>query len=174
MKMKLKRFSHLLLLALCFNCLNASAENSAANEKIEKRLLKQIDEERMAYKLYTELFKAHPEIKILKNMIAAEKRHFSALVNYAKSNHPDLKTGQLNGMFKVRETEKLYDEWLKEGKASSEKAVEVGIELEKMDIEEITDFLHLNPKPELTAILKRLKQGSKKHLAAFRRYKTRN
>ena len=145
-----------------------------ANEKIEKRLLRQIDEARMAYQLYTELFKVHPEIKIFKNIIAEQKRHFSELVKYAKANYPDMRTGQLNGRFLVRETEKLYKEWLKEGKVSSEKAVEAGIELEKMDIEDITNFLNLKPRSELADILRRLKRGSKMHLAAFRRYKTRN
>ena len=146
MKTKVKLLSHLILLALCFNCLSASAEPPAKNEKIEKRLLKQIDEERMAYQLYTELFEAHPEIKIFKNIIAAEKRHFSVLVTYAKANYPDLRTGQLNDRFMLIETGKLYDKWLKEGKASSEKAIEVSIELEKTDIKDITDFLKLKPK----------------------------
>ena len=169
MKLKLKQFGYLLLLALCFNCLNASAEN----EKIEKSLLKQIDEERMAYKLYTELFKAHPDIKIFKKIIAAKKQNFSTLVKYADDHYPDLRTGQLNSIFKVRETDKLYDEWLKKGKASSEDAVDIGIELEERDIEEITDFLKLKPEQELTDILEDLKGDSRKHRATFRRQKTR-
>ncbi len=169
MKLKLKQLSYLLLLALCFNCLNASEEN----EKIEKLLLKQIDEERMAYKLYTELFKAHPDIKIFKKIIAAKKQDFSTLVNYADVHYPDLKPGALIGLFKVRETDKLYDKWLKKGKASSEDAVDVGIELEGMNMEEITDFLKLKPAPELAHILENLKADSRKHRALFRRKKTR-
>ena len=169
MKQTLKQLGYLLLLTLCFNCLNASAEN----EEIEKLLLKQIDEQRMAYKLYTELYKTHPEVKILKGMIAAKKENFSTLVKYAEENHPDLRLGQLNGTFKVRETGKLYDEWLKQGNASSKDAVEVGIELEEWNVEEIGDFLKLQPQQDLAEILNRVEQDSKKNKATFRRQKTR-
>ena len=174
MKAQLKLFSYLLLLSLCFNCLNAQERVSPENKKIERQLLKQIDTKRMTYKLYKELFKIHPDIKIFKNIIAAKKNDFSTLVDYAEKNYPELKTGPLNGLFKVRETEKLYSEWLKKGKASSKSAVDVSVDLEKADDEDISGFLKMDLEPELVAILERLKQSSKKHLATFRRKKTRS
>lgn len=170
MKLNLKQFGRrLLLLILCFNCLNASV----GNEKIEELLLKQIDEERMAYKLYDKLNKAYPEIKVFKSMKAVKKQDFSTLTNYAKIHHPDLKIGALTGLFKVRETEKLYKKLLKQGKASSANAVDVGIELEKTDIENIAYFLKSDPESELVDILEELKGSSQNHLAKFRREKTR-
>lgn len=175
--MKIKRLSNLLFLALCFNCLNASTETlpetSVENEPIKELLLRQIDEERMTYKLYTELWKNYPEIKILKSMIADKKRHFLALVKYAKTNHPDLKTGNLNSKSKFRETKKLYDKWGAKGRTSSKNAVAACIELEKLDLKEISKFLNLEPEPELVDILEDLKRYSKRQLASFKRLKTR-
>lgn len=170
----IKRIGQLLLLFLCFNCLSASPEILAEEETIKKLLLEQIDEERMTYKLYTELWNAYPDIKIFKSMIADKKRHFSELVSYANTNYPKLKTGNLNSGFLLRTTEKLYDEWHKKGSASSEKAIEAGIELEKLDLKEIGDFLNSEPEPGLADILEDLKRYSKRHLAAFKRLKTRS
>ncbi len=171
--MKIKLLSHLLFWVFSLNCLNATPVILEENETIETLLQKQVDEERMAYNLYTKLFKLHPEIKSFKNMIVVKKRHFSMLLDYAKSNYPNLETGHLNSRILLREVQMRYDKLLKEGKTSGKSALEVGIKLEKMAIEEIEHFLSLEPGPELTTILVELKQGSQKHLSAFRRQKTR-
>ena len=150
MKLKMKKLSHLLLLILCLGCLTAFSEASVNDEKIQELLLRQIDEERMTYNLYTELMKVHPDVNIFKGMIADKKGHFLALVNYAEEKYPDMKTGNLKSDSKFRETGKLYEEGLKKGIKSPESAVEVGIKIEKLDIQEGTDFINLDSEPELS------------------------
>ena len=170
----MKLLSYLLLLTLCFNSLTASPVTTTENETIETLLLKQIDEERLAYQLYTKLSEIHPEMTIYKNIIAAEKRHFSVLVDYARETYPNLETGRLEGPFLNNENRRLYHRWLAKGKVSKKNAAQVGVDLEEMDIKDIEYFLSLEPEPELATILENLKQASKKHLGAFRRQKTRN
>ena len=171
--MKLKCFSHLLFLALCLNCLSATSVTTAEKETVETLLLKQIDDERLAYQLYTKLSEIHPKITIYKDIIATEKRHFSTLEDYARETYPNLKTGRLKGPFLNNENRKLYQRWLTKGKVSQKNAAQVGVDLEEMDIENVEHFLSPEPEPELATILENLKQDSKKHLSAFRRQKTR-
>lgn len=171
--MKLKRFSHLLFLTLCFNCLDASPVTATEKETVETLLLKQIDDERLAYQLYTKLSEIHPEITIYKDIIAAKKHHFSKLEDYARETYPNLRTGRLKGPFLNHENRRLYQRSLTRGKASKKNAANVGVDLEEADIENIEHFLSLEPEPKLATILENLKRDSKKHLSAFRRQKTR-
>ena len=174
MKKNIKRFSHLLLLALCFNCLNASPPaTTTGKETVETLLLKQIDDERLAYQLYTKLSEIHPDITLYKDIIATKKHHFSTLEDYARETYPNLETGRLKGPFLNHENRRLYQRSLTRGKASKKNAANVGVDLQEANIENIEHLLSLEPEPKLASILEDLKKDSKKHLSAFRQQKTR-
>lgn len=145
----------------------AEASNDTADT--EMLLLRQIDEERMAYRLYTKLGEAHPRMRPFQNIPHAEKRHFNALVEYTKANYPSSTDGKLDGDFHFESTQTLYNKWLAEGKASPQAAAQVGVQLEQLDIADIDEFLTTKPEPTLAQILKNLRRGSENHLAAFER-----
>lgn len=160
-------------------CLSLHVTHSAATEPPAKTdvqspstadlLLKQIDEERLAFRLYHALGEAHPGIRQFRNIQRAEQRHFSALVVYAGKHHTTLKAGDLDDPFLFEETQALYDAWLKEGSRDAASALNVGIRLEKVDIADLEVALAASPPERLQAIYKQLLAGSKRHLQAFSR-----
>jgi len=159
----------------CFAILLSLGLNLAYSIPVEARtdtkalLLRQIDEERMAYRLYKKLGEAHPNMRPFQNIPHAERRHFNALVDYTKANFPDSTDGKLDGDFHFDATQALYSKWLAEGKTSPQAAAQVGVQLEKLDIADIDQFLAQDPEPTLERILKTLRRGSENHLAAFER-----
>ena len=166
--MKITKLCVILALVVgCNSWLVATPENESS---IEVLLLKQMDEERMAFRLYTELGKVHTHMKPFQNIPRAENRHFNALAEYAKANFPEIEIAGLESEFQFAATQQLYAAWLEKGKTSRQAAAEVGVELEKLDIADIDHFLAQKPDAELTAILENLKAGSQKHLAAFQRH----
>lgn len=167
--MKIMNIFILLALTIigCNSLLAAEMENESS---IEVLLLKQLDEERMAHRLYNELGNVHAGMKPFRNIPRTESRHFNALTAYAKSYFPGIEVADLNGEFHFETTKELYETWLKKGKTSRQAAAEVGVELEKLDIADIDHFLTRKPDAELTAILESLKEGSQRHLAAFERH----
>jgi hypothetical protein len=160
-----------MLLILAIGCnYGLLAATQKAESSAETLLLKQLDEERMAFRLYTELGEVHPGMKPFQNIPDAENRHFNALAEYAKANFPEIEIAGIESEFQFAATQELYETWLEKGKTSRQAAAEVGVELEKMDIADIDHFLAQKPDAELTVILENLKEGSQKHLAAFQRH----
>lgn len=157
-------------LALAIGCSGLFAAAPESESSIETLLLKQMDEERMAFRLYSELGNVHTGMKPFQNIPHAEKRHFNSLAAYAKSSFPELEIAGLEDTFHFETTKELYETWLKKGKTSKQAAAEVGVELEKLDIADIDHFLAQEPDAELTAILENIKAGSQRHLAAFQRH----
>jgi len=152
-----------LLLSGLFQSLSAAMESQAAQQALQQ----QLDEERLAYQLYTALGETYPELRPFQNIPKAEARHYSALQAYANEQHPELPTHELTGKFLFPETQALYDQLLKEGQASAAAALQVGVQVEKKDIEDIDAALAITEDPALRAIYMRLKEGSERHLAAF-------
>lgn len=147
----------------------ADAKPTEVKTDTETLLLRQIDEERMAYRLYTEIGEAHPNMRPFQNFPHSEKRHFNALVDYTQANFPGSTDGKLDGKFHFESTQALFDKWLTEGKASPQAAAQVGVQLEQLDIADIDEFLAQKPERELKQILENLRRGSENHLAAFQR-----
>lgn len=165
----MKKIIAQILLALALGLQLSHSEPVESTTDTETLLLRQIDEERMAYRLYNRLGEDHPDMRPFQNIPHAEKRHFGALVDYAKANFPGSTEGELDGDFHFESTQKLYEKWLTEGKASPQAAAQVGVQLEKMDIADIDEFLARKPEPALAQILENLRRGSENHLAAFER-----
>lgn len=136
-------------------------------ESSQQALERQLDEERLAYQLYTELGELYPQLRPFKNIPRAEARHYEALRAYAARQSPDLKAMQLSGDFIYPESQKLYNQLLKQGKESAAAALEVGVTVEKLDIRDLDAALAITEDEELRAIYTRLRAGSERHLAAF-------
>jgi len=165
----MKKILPYLALALPLVLNLAHSKPTGATTDIKTLLLRQIDEERMAYRLYTQLGEEHPNMRPFQNIPHAEKRHFNALVDYTKAHFPGSTDGKLEGDFHFEATQTLYDKWLAEGKASPQAAAQVGVQLEQLDIADIDEVLVQKPEPALAQILNNLRRGSENHLAGFER-----
>jgi len=167
--MKFIKLYPLIAIVLSSPYLLASSSQQPA-DTTESLLLKQLDEERMAYRLYTELGELYPDMKPLQNIPLAEKRHFQTLATYAVSHFPTIENAELDAPFEFAATQALFDKWLAQGKVSPQAAAKVGVQLEQLDIADIDQFLTHNPDAQLTRILHNLRAGSERHLAAFQRH----
>lgn len=130
-------------------------------------LTRQIDEERLAYQVYTTLGEHYPNLRQFQNIPRSESRHFKALQNYTQQKYPDLETGTLEGDFIHPETQVLYDKLVEEGKANAQAALNVGVQIEQLDIRDLDEALANSPEAKLRTIYENLRAGSEKHLAAF-------
>lgn len=150
--------------------LSRSATSDFVDEKsTQKALERQLDEERLAYQLYSELGKLYPQLRPFQNIPRAEARHFEALRSYAAKQYPELKTMELDGNFIYPETEELFNKLLKQGQESAADALAAGVSVEKLDIRDIDAALAITKDQELRTIYTSLRAGSERHLAAFSR-----
>ena len=143
------------------------ADTSVQDVLGKERLLKQIDDERLAYQLYTKLGEVYPRLRQFQNIPHAESRHFNSLVSYAQTQYSDVNVGTLEGGFLFPETEDLFSELLAYGKQSARNALDVGIRVEELDIEDLESALAQHPEESLRIIYENLKRGSMNHLRAF-------
>ncbi len=144
-----------------------SSFSAEAETSPESLLLRQLDEERLAYQLYTELGTAYPELRQFQNIPRAESRHFNALANYTKTKYPATEIGSLTGDFLYSETEALYQKLLKAGKQSPADALRAGVQVEELDIRDLDEALAASPEDTLRSIYENLRRGSENHLRAF-------
>lgn len=144
-----------------------AAETAKSTDPNQQVLQQQLDEERLAYQLYTALGEVHPELRQFQNIPHAESRHFGALHNYATNQYPDIEFGTLEGDFFFPETKALYAQLLKNGKISPQAALAAGVEVEELDIRDLDAALVITEDAALKNIYMRLRAGSVKHLAAF-------
>jgi len=158
----------LILSTLFITCLSwAGAQTSEASTLAKDALMQQMDEERLAYQLYTALGEIHPELRQFQNIPRAEARHFQALKNYFVQNYPEIEQLELEGDFIQPATQALYDRLYAEGKTSPAAAHNAGVQVEELDIKDLDAALAITEDETLQAIYKRLRAGSEKHLAAF-------
>lgn len=143
------------------------AENSANSAAARDALMQQMDEERLAYQLYTALGEMYPSSRQFQNIPRSEARHFNALKSYFVKNHPDIKALDLTGDFIFPATQALYDRLYSEGQKSLAAAMQVGVQVEELDIKDLDLALAVTEDEQLKAIYQRLRTGSQHHLAAF-------
>jgi hypothetical protein len=161
-------YQKILLGSLFVACLPwASAATSQNTHPSKEALIHQLDEERLAYQLYTTLGEVYPDLRQFQNISRSEARHFQALKNYYVQNYPEIEQMELEGDFIHPETQALYDRLYAEGKASPAAALNVGVQVEELDIKDLDTALASTEDEALQAIYKRLRAGSERHLAAF-------
>ncbi|MGZ0707761.1 DUF2202 domain-containing protein [Coraliomargarita sp. W4R53] len=164
----MKLLHKLLLSSLFITCLPwATAETSQSGNAVEDALTLQLDEERLAYQLYTALGEIYPNLRQFQNIPRAEARHFQALKNYIAQNYPNVEQLELAGDFINPSTQALYDRLYAEGKTSTQAALNAGVQVEVLDIKDLDAALLTTEDETLRRIYTNLRAGSEKHLAAF-------
>lgn len=123
------------------------------------------EEENLARDVYTAVGAGR---MIFTNIAASEQTHTDAvrvlLVRYAI---PDPAAGRAPGTFESATFTSLYAALVAQGRASSVAALQVGAEIEELDIKDLREMRALFTQADVLATLDLLEQGSRNHLRAF-------
>lgn len=151
--------------ALPFAVAPASAV-AAQSASVARTLQFNREEERLARDLYVALSRVHDGARPMSNITRSEQRHHDALGRLlTRYGISDPSAGRAPGSYAFPELQKLYDGWYARGKTSLKAAYQVGVELEKRDIDDLTKARDADVKRVYSNLL----SGSENHLAAFQR-----
>lgn len=146
----------------------ANAMETTTSTAIEQALTFIIEEEKLAYDVYTVLG-ATWNLRPMQNIVRSEATHQSQvetlLATYGVS---DPRSSEI-GAFTNPDLQQLYDELITQGSASATEAIQVGILIEKTDITDIDEMLAADLPDDIVSVLENLKAGSLNHLEAFER-----
>ena len=136
-----------------------------------------IEEEKLARDVYITLYDLYPAATIFKTISESEQRHMDAIQSLiAKYELTDPVEGLLVGEFSNQGNfNDLYAELIAKGQLSYCDALEVGLTIENLDIDDIEIALNDVEARDVNRVLNNLLNGSYNHLNAFEsRYKANN
>lgn len=128
------------------------------------------EEEKLARDVYLELGARWPEIHQFQNIASSEQRHMDAMRSLLAAAHEqDPVEDESVGVFEQPELAELYAALVDAGRTSALAALEVGAEIEEIDIADLDRALALTDDPRAKTIYGQLRYGSCNHLQAFTR-----
>lgn len=123
------------------------------------------EEEKLAHDVYVALDARAP---VFANISASEQTHTDAvrtlLLRYGV---PDPAQGRAAGSFTNLTFQTLYGALTTRGSASTVAALQVGAEIEELDITDIRAMRAVVTRPDVSATLDTLERGSRNHLRSF-------
>jgi len=125
------------------------------------------EEEKMARDLYARLA-GKWNLRVFERIAESEQRHFDAVGRLlARYNIDDPARDLPEGVFRDASLQSLYNELLAKGMLSVKDALEVGVLVEKADIEDLESARKTVTDAEVKRVFTSLLQGSTSHLDAF-------
>ncbi len=125
------------------------------------------EEEKLAHDVYVVLAGKTGDVRFTR-IAAAEIRHGQALERVMAANGvADPTDGYAAGRFPTPAFQKMYDELVAQGSVSLAAALEVGRQIEREDIADLTVAITETDDAALDRVYAALKAGSTRHLAAF-------
>jgi hypothetical protein len=141
----------------------ADASTRFADEAALLRWLR--EEEKLAHDVYVAL---QGQSGAFANIAASEQTHTEAvrslLVRYSI---PDPAAGRAQGSFADPALQALHDALVAQGRASVVAALQVGAEVEELDIADIREMRTVARSADVLATLDNLERGSRNHLRSF-------
>jgi hypothetical protein len=126
------------------------------------------EEEKLARDVYLALYDTWGT-GVFQNIAASEARHMaSVLTLIERYSLTDPASDQL-GVFTNTELQAAYTNLVTKGSASLSAALEVGVAVEKLDIEDLETHLAESAHADITRVFQNLLNGSENHLSAFER-----
>jgi hypothetical protein len=127
------------------------------------------EEEKLARDVYTALY-AKWSVPVFSSIASSESRHMASvktlLDRYGLTDPVGVDTP---GVFVNPELQAAYTQLIAQGGASLTGALNAGVTIEKLDIEDLEALLGISTHPDITQVAKNLLRGSQSHLAAFTR-----
>lgn len=148
------------------NLTTCSATLTAKNTQIMQDMA---EEEKVAHDVYVALSEQYPEAVQFSRIAKSEAKHLEAvrkLMTCYSIDDPTL--GLAEGEFASPEFQAMYDD-LVASATTVDKALEVGVAIEKEDIADLKDARAAVKAKKVKKVYTNLLRASKKHLAAFSR-----
>lgn len=171
----------LMLLVLAVSCNDSSSSSSQPTEssvtdtvatqelsEMEKEeVLFLWEEEKLAMDVYKEMYKKYGQ-KIFSNIAASEQKHMDSVEKILDKYNlsPPVNSADV-GFFKDPEIIRLYQDLMERGNNSLYDAYQVGLDIELMDIEDLTRRIESATDPSMKTIYINLLEASYNHKAAF-------
>jgi len=125
------------------------------------------EEEKFARDVYQFLYERW-KARVFERILSSEERHFSSVgVLLARYAVPDPVTKDEPGIFTDAKLAALYKDLTAKGGLSLKDALEVGVLIEKADIEDLEKALLVAEKTDIKRVFTNLLNGSYNHLDAF-------
>lgn len=140
---------------------------SDLNAKESEGLLLMREEEKLARDVYTELAKRWPETPTFSNISRSESSHTESvrvLIERYQLSDPALSQA---GKFTSSALQTLYEQLLNKGNASMIAALQVGLEIEELDIADLQKLAAQLDQDDIRLVYQELERGSRNHLRAF-------
>jgi hypothetical protein len=170
--MKTKLFFALILVILLVAPLWAKgpkgpSTSSGLTNTEKANILYLFEEEKLAHDIYVEMYNTYGAY-IFNNVSESEQRHMNSVAKLiSKYELDDAVVNNGPGIFSNGDIQTLYDDLLKKGRGNLTSALEVGVEIEEMDIGDIETMQEETDKADIKRVLSNLLNGSYNHLDAF-------
>jgi hypothetical protein len=145
--------------------LNTTVLKTLSSEEAAKLLFIR-EEEKLAMDVYQALYEKW-RLSIFSNIAASEKRHFEAVGTLIARYDLADPAKEAAGEFTNSDLQTLYTDLVGRGMLSLIDALEVGIEIEEMDMQDLQDAISTTDNRDVLMVYGNLFDGSSNHLAAF-------
>lgn len=154
---------------LTMDMLDRNRVSSDLTDEELKGVVRMREEEKLARDVYLTLALNWDE-KVFENIAKSEQTHmnavYSLIVRYGAT---DPVTNDLVGVFTSSDMQKLYDDFVNQGRQSKEESFKVGAAVEELDIFDLKGLLEKTDKDDVRFVYGNLSRGSRNHLRAFSR-----
>ena len=158
------------LLLAVFSCNNgdssvADLNNTNLTNDDNAALLFMLEEEKLARDTYTYLEDLW-EINQFSNIKKSEQSHMNAVIGLL--DQYDISYSLLAyGEFNNPDIQKLYDQFIEYGSENKANALEVGANIEDLDIVDLANFIDATTNSAMIQVFESLQCGSRNHLRSF-------
>jgi hypothetical protein len=126
------------------------------------------EEEKLARDVYQYFYGLYDSIPIFNNIAESEQRHMDSIKTLIdKYGLADPTDGKDIGEFENQELQQLYYDLIAAGSSSLNSALEVGAEIEEIDIIDLKEYISQTDKVDIKRVYNNLLKGSESHLRAF-------
>ena len=134
-----------------------------------KELAYMWQEEKVARDVYTQLGTLYPKLRIFKNIAKSEQKHMDAVKRLLVRYELEIPVvDEALGVFALAELTELYNVLMARGEANLKSALEVGLDIEILDIKDLEEKVVGMPE-DVTKVFENLTRASYKHKDAFTR-----
>jgi hypothetical protein len=159
----------IMILAVGLNLLTACNKDEIVplsdQEKADLLFLR--EEEKLARDVYIYSYSKYGQ-NIFNNISNSEQSHMNSVLNLInKYGLTDPVTSNANGVFSNSELQTLYSQLTAKSDTSLNKALEVGANIEDLDINDIKTFKNHTTNTDLINVYDKLTCGSRNHMRSF-------
>lgn len=144
----------------------ATITTELSNQEKED-LLFMWEEEKLARDVYLALGKRYG-VKVFNNISGSEQAHMDSIKHLLKQVNLEVPVDEtLTGNFQNSDISNLYLELLQRGNLSLDEAYQVGLDIENLDIEDLSKRINMTNDPGVKDVYNKLLSASFKHKSAF-------